>query len=290
MLSPKRAALCLAISAMALTASEAVAGCKYIPNPPGSLVCASWITGSDICKVESAAGDLTGPPFGAPPLTNVTCSITGAIFLDNLEGGDDAAGAYCKSGFLPPGLCTPAKKTTTTLSTSTSVKTAAAPNSSHPPNPCIPNAPAVPTLAGPLPICPGLVIPGGGDTIGAQNTPTCTGPSDDAVCPPEDTEIPLPSGSTCFVTGKPAADFTARAMLAITEVTVCTSFSGTTCLTTVTDKIYDFCLVDPTSPAGTQYACLDITDQGTRCDNPSGNPLTFDPDDPSCGQVRTCGD
>ena len=284
MLSPKRTALCLAIGAIAFTAGEAGAGCKYIPNPPGSLVCASWITGSEVCTVSSAAGpDTTN---GAPPLTSVTCDITGAIFLDSLEGGDDATGAYCKSGFLPPGLCTPAKKTTTTLSTSTSVKTAAAPNSSHPPNPCIPNAPAVPTLAGPLPICPGLVIPGGGDTIGAPNTPTCTGPFDNAVCPPEDTEIVPPSGSTCFLNGKPAADFTASAMLAITTACV----SGGSGNPDICAKIYDFCLVDPTAPDGTPYTCIDITDQGTRCDNPSGNPLTFDPDDPMCGQVRTCGD
>src|ERR1700694_6088358 len=71
MFSPTRTALCIAIGAMAFAANEPNAACKRIPAPNGTLVCASWIPGSEICQVKFDS---------APPndqFATVQCSITG---------------------------------------------------------------------------------------------------------------------------------------------------------------------------------------------------------------------
>jgi hypothetical protein len=283
MFPPKRTALYLAVSALALAAGEASAGCKYIPNPPGSLVCASWITGSDVCEIAS-----TGQTSGSKVIS-ATCSITGATFQDGYQGGDDAPGAYCSSGQYPPGVCTGGKPAPITTTLSTRVTQAQAPTSAHPPQPCLPGQ-ATPTSAGPLNQCPGLIVPGGdGFLTEDTSTPSCGADETDTSktdCMAS-AEILPPDGSTC-PNGRPAIDFTATAMLAIAQVDVQCVGSGCIDTTIYTDTIYEYCTVDSKAPPGTQYSCVDISDQGTRCDNPSGNPLTFAPDDPMCGQPRTC--
>jgi len=84
MFSPTRTALYVAISAMALAANEANAGCKIIS---GSRVCASWIIGSEICQVtfDTEVSNVD------PNDVSITCSITGV---------DENS---CPSGELPPG-------------------------------------------------------------------------------------------------------------------------------------------------------------------------------------------
>ena len=70
MFSPTRTALCVAVCAtLGLAANEASAGCKIIN---GQKVCASWITGSEICSVaiDSVAADI-GTNFTA------TCTVHG---------------------------------------------------------------------------------------------------------------------------------------------------------------------------------------------------------------------
>src|ERR1700694_2587313 len=116
MFSPTRTALCIAIGAMAFAANEANAGCKRIPAPNGTLVCASWIPGSEICQVKFDS---------APPndqFATVQCSITGFGF-----NGDQV----CATGTLPPGtlICgepaaPPPPPTTPTLGLTTASTTA----------------------------------------------------------------------------------------------------------------------------------------------------------------------
>ena len=89
MFSPTRTALYIAIGAMAFAAGEANAGCKYIPNPPGSLVCAAWITGSEICNVVTDV-DAT--------LVSETCSITGFNFIVRCGSGDGNDGGVLRFG------------------------------------------------------------------------------------------------------------------------------------------------------------------------------------------------
>lgn len=77
MFSPKRTALCVAIvAAMGLAANEASAGCKLIS---GTRVCASWITGSEICQVGADQSQFVDP------LTDVQCIVRG------LASGDGTA-------------------------------------------------------------------------------------------------------------------------------------------------------------------------------------------------------
>src|SRR5574340_55914 len=103
MFSPTRTALCVAVcAALGLAASEASAGCKIIS---GSKVCASWITGSEICSVaidSAAAGigsDLTaftaqctvhgvGTPEEGGTFTCDDSTLSGA---QTCEGSTDAA-------------------------------------------------------------------------------------------------------------------------------------------------------------------------------------------------------
>jgi hypothetical protein len=109
MFSPTRTALYLAIGAMAFAANEANAGCKRIPAPNGTLVCASWIPGSEICQVKFDHA----PPDD--PDATVRCSITGFRFIG--EGNQ-----VCLTGTLPPGtlICgEPPPPTTPTLGLTT---------------------------------------------------------------------------------------------------------------------------------------------------------------------------
>ena len=72
MFNPTRKALYVAICAMGLVAAnEASAGCKIIS---GTKVCASWITGSEICSV---AIDSAAAGIGTSGLT-ATCTVRGA--------------------------------------------------------------------------------------------------------------------------------------------------------------------------------------------------------------------
>jgi hypothetical protein len=88
MFNPTRTALYLAIGAMALAADDANAGCKVIS---GTYVCASWIAGSEVCKVTIDGDDLQNPDVA--PI--VTCTVNSASYYegDLLGCGDN----------LPPG-------------------------------------------------------------------------------------------------------------------------------------------------------------------------------------------
>lgn len=103
MFSPTRTALCVAIAAaMGLAANEASAGCKIIS---GSKVCASWITGSEICSVaiDSAAAEIgsdltaftaqcTVHGVGAPEEGGTfTCDDGNLTGAQTCEGSSDAA-------------------------------------------------------------------------------------------------------------------------------------------------------------------------------------------------------
>ena len=68
MFNPTRKALYVAICAMGLVAAnEASAGCKLIN---GAKVCASWITGSEICQVAVDSSQIDNP-------TTATCIVRG---------------------------------------------------------------------------------------------------------------------------------------------------------------------------------------------------------------------
>ncbi len=117
MFSPTRTALYVAIGAMALAANEANAGCKLIG---GTYVCASWITGSEICQVVYDT-QTTNPN---PANVSIECSVEGAIVTPT-EGG----GVFvCTTGQLPPGTltCGPGLSATTSSSLSSFSMTAAA--------------------------------------------------------------------------------------------------------------------------------------------------------------------
>ena len=101
MFSPTRTALCVAVWAtLGLAANEASAGCKIIN---GQKVCASWITGSEICSVaiDSAAAGIgtsgltatcivhgVGTPEEGGVFTCDDSTLTGA---QTCEGSTDAA-------------------------------------------------------------------------------------------------------------------------------------------------------------------------------------------------------
>lgn len=287
MFSTKRTALYLALSAMAFAGGEASATttrvCKYVPNPPGSQVCVTYTTGSEVCTVDSGADPLNPPATTAPALTSVTCSITGANFIDGAEGGHAATGAYCASGAPPPGTCESGSVNIAAFSTSStlSAKPAAAkPAKAAKPKECKPPKPP-PHAKGKPPhppkhSCGDIIVPSGEETFTADGTATIdcdTDTNGDEVCTAR-AEIFPPDGATC-PNGEPATDFTADEMLAITEICVAGS-GGDECGT-----IYAFCTL-----AGSGYDCIDISDQGTRGCGFSGNPRTFDPDDPLCGAQR----
>ena len=90
MFSPTRTALCVAVCAtLGLAANEASAGCKLIN---GAKVCASWITGSEICSVaiDSAAADI-GTDLSA---FTATCTVHGV-------GTPEEGGTFtCNDGTL----------------------------------------------------------------------------------------------------------------------------------------------------------------------------------------------
>lgn len=104
MFSPTRTALCVALyAAMGLAANEASAGCKIIS---GSKVCASWITGSEICSVaidSAAAGigtDLSaftatcivhGVGHESEPPPDFFCDDTQLSGAQTCEGSTDSA-------------------------------------------------------------------------------------------------------------------------------------------------------------------------------------------------------
>lgn len=72
MFSPTRTALCVAVcAALGLAANEASAGCKIIA---GSRVCASWITGSEICQVGVDSNQFAAGPGN---VTTVQCIVRG---------------------------------------------------------------------------------------------------------------------------------------------------------------------------------------------------------------------
>ena len=111
MFSPTRTALYEAISAMALAANEANAGCKVIS---GSYICAAWITGSEICNVK----------FGGLP------NETGDTITCDVFGDSTFNGQFCITGQLPPGtlVCGPppilgAPQITTTVNTASTTNT-----------------------------------------------------------------------------------------------------------------------------------------------------------------------
>lgn len=93
MFTPTRTALCIALGAMAVAASDANAGCKLIS---GTKVCASWIKGSEICNVR-----VTGiPPGDGGEGSQVSCavgefdsSLVGTLFCGPPS---PPAGAKCK--------------------------------------------------------------------------------------------------------------------------------------------------------------------------------------------------
>lgn len=81
MFNPTRTALYLAIGAMAFAAGEASAGCKSIS---GTFVCATWIKGSEICRVTFDNPD-------SEAAHTVVCRV---------EGVDESG---CPNGQLPSG-------------------------------------------------------------------------------------------------------------------------------------------------------------------------------------------
>lgn len=279
MFNPKRTALYLAIGAMALAAGEASAGCKVIS---GSTVCASWIKGSEVCDITSSGFD---------ELVSATCSVTGVNFVDGAEGASGTDGAYCASGELPPGLCTPAESAfAASFSSSSSISAKhKAEKKKKKPKKCKPK----PKHHGKHDgkghghddFCVDLVVPGGDPYLSEEaSTPVCGAPDINGVVEcTASAEIFPPEGSTCS-NGEPAGDFTASEMLAIVEACVDTGY-GEVC-----GKIYEYCTVNPTDPDGTAYDCVDITDQGERCSISGGDFLTYDPDDPLCGTPRSCED
>ncbi len=97
MFSPIRSVLYVAVcAAMGLAASEANAGCKTVS---GTKVCASWITGSEICKTT-----VTGiPPGDGGENSQVSCTVdqfdsnglVGTLFCGPPS---TPTGAKCQSG------------------------------------------------------------------------------------------------------------------------------------------------------------------------------------------------
>jgi len=80
MFSPTRTALCVAICAtLGLATNEASAGCKLIA---GQKVCATWITGSEICQVTADSTQFSGAI-----LQTATCIVRGHDSGDGGEGG-----------------------------------------------------------------------------------------------------------------------------------------------------------------------------------------------------------
>ena len=213
-------------------------------------------------------------------MTSATCSITGATFIDGAEGASGTDGAYCASGNPPPGLCETASGSFITGSPNATPGNVNG-NGKKPPkqNACHANHDGKHNAQGHEDCSINL---GGGTLSEDTPTPTCTDTLGVFTCSAS-AEILPPEGSTC-PNGQPAVDFTASAMLAITEVCVTTD-GGSGDI--VCDKIYEFCTVDPTAPDGTPYACVDISDQGETCNTDGGFP-TFAPDDPMCGARRTC--
>src|SRR6266850_4684355 len=107
MFSPTRTALYVAISAMALAANEANAGCKVIA---GSYVCASWITGSEIRNVK----------FGGLPSDAGNPSLTASLEC-KVYGDSTLNGQPCITDMPPPGQITCQTSTASTTLAATNV-------------------------------------------------------------------------------------------------------------------------------------------------------------------------
>ncbi len=312
MFSPARTALYVAIGAMAFAAGEANAGCKYIPNPPGSLVCAAWIKGSEVCDITSS---------GDTPLLSATCSITGANFFDGAEGASGTSGAYCASGALPPGLCESASDLivfSSTASTSKGKDKDKDKNKPKKPKKCKPKHhgkhdgwnngnhngwnggnhngwnggnhfvgnhgswdDTIHNHSGndkDRDSCDDIIVPGDEVFLTEEaSTPVCDETSPGVFECTASAVILPPEGSMC-TDGQPAVDFTASAMLAVMEACV-DGGEGQVC-----DFTYDYCTVDPNAPDGTPYTCVDISDQEDAF-------CGFSPLDPECGTPKTsCSD
>lgn len=249
MFSPRRTALYLAIGAMALAAGEASAGCKSIS---GSLVCATWIKGSEICDITSTGG---------PELVSATCTITGVNIVDGGEGD-----IYCASGALPPGECTPGESEgLTSFSSSAKVggssKFKAEKKKPKKPKKCKPkhHGKHDGKHHGHDDSCVDLEVPGDSPFLTeVASPPECeeTSIGSGIFDCTATAEIFPPEGSTCS-NGEPAADFTASEMLAIVEACV-DNGDGVDC-----DTIYDYCTL-----TGNTYDCTDISFQYPAPDDP----------------------
>lgn len=276
MFNARRTALYVALGAMGLAAGGANAGCRYIPNPPGSLVCASWISGSEICDIL-----LTGinTPDPAVELTSATCNVTGFNFFDGAEGSLNSSGIFCASGDLPPGnlVCGSKPKknapteTTTTLVTPFTIGGPAPTGTGKGPCKHV-NDPTPGNAYGHFnhDCVPDIIFPSGYtgpfDTFSADATGSieCTGAGNTLKCTAS-AEIVPPAGSMCQ-NGGTVLDFTATQMLAYVDFCVLTS-TGEQCGT-----IFDAC----TLQGDGTYNCIDISDQ------PEFGP---DPLSSSCGEV-----
>ncbi len=245
MFSPTRTALYVAIGAMALAAGEASAGCKYIPNPPGSLVCASWIKGSEVCNVDTL-GDAT--------LISGTCSITGFDFFDGAEGASGTTGAYCASGDLPPGYLTCGSKSkkgggVTTLLSPFTIGGSAPKGKAK--GHCKHGEKHLGKHVGHDDACiPDITLPPGSDpdSFSADlGGISCSGSGDTIHCTASATVLP-PPGSMCE--SGPVLDFTAQKFLATVEACL-DGGEGAEC-----DTFYEACTLNASATA---YDCVHIS-------------------------------
>jgi len=250
MFSPTRTALCLAICAtLGLAANEASAGCKIIN---GQKVCASWITGSEICSVaiDSAAAGI-GNDLSA---FQATCSVRG-VGIESEPPPD----FFCDDSQLSGAQ---------TCETSSDASTLAGTNSSsngnngwHGTNPARQGPKCNHDKFDPNknPQCvTGTPNLGGG---------TLESPTFDLTCDKKGIcsgtgEVGVPEGASCSDEAGDLVDFTASEFIGVVE------FDGSE----GSIFLFQHCVLDQN---GHSYTCTDITNDVDRC---------------SCGDLDACSD
>ncbi len=231
MFSPTRTALCVAIgAAIGLAASEASAGCKFIS---GTYVCASWITGSEICEVGLDSNNL-----------NLGSNLTAQCFVHGVGTPEEGGTFTCNDADLTgtqtcEGSTDAAALAGVTLNSNSD-------NGWHGTNParqgpkcnhdkfdphknpaCVTGTPTLP---------PGSELQSPIVPLSCDNKGICTATA----------EVGVPDGAFCS-NGQDLVDFTASEFIGVVE------FDGSEGST----LLFEHCTLDQN---GHSYTCTDITD------------------------------